>query len=150
MPHAAHGANTAEIEHHRSAGGLIVDGPRILLISVLEGRRWQLPKGHIEEGETPEQAAIREVQEETGVTGTIRAPLPGVEYWFVDRRKRRIHKTVDYFVLDYVSGDPANFDPEEVSGAEWMTWDEGLARLTFDNERKAVQVAREICENLTP
>ena len=134
------------IEHHRSAGGLIVDGPRILLISVLEGRRWQLPKGHIEEGETPEEAAVREVQEETGVSGRIRAPLPGVEYWFVDHRKRRIHKTVDYFVLDYVGGDPANFDPEEVSGAEWMTWDEGLAKLTFDNERKAVQVAREICE----
>lgn len=144
--HAAHAGNTADIEHHRSAGGLIVHGSRILLISVLEGRRWQLPKGHIEEGETPEQAAIREIQEETGVSGRIRAPLPGVEYWFVDRRKRRIHKTVDYFVLDYISGDPANFDPEEVSGAEWMTWEEGLARLTFDNERKAVEVAREICE----
>lgn len=138
--------NIADIEHHRSAGGLIVHGSRILLISVLEGRRWQLPKGHIEEGETPEEAAVREIQEETGITGTIRAPLPGVEYWFVDRRKRRIHKTVDYFLLDFVSGDPANFDPREVSGAEWMTWEEGLARLTFDNERKAVETAREICE----
>ena len=138
--------NIADIEHHRSAGGLIVHGSRILLISVLEGRRWQLPKGHIEEGETPEEAAVREVKEETGVSGRIRAPLPGVEYWFVDRRKRRIHKTVDYFVLDYLSGDPADFDPKEVSSAEWMSWEEGLARLTFDNERKAVQVAREICE----
>ena len=134
------------VEHHRSAGGLIVHGSRILLISVLEGRRWQLPKGHIEEGETPEEAAVREVQEETGVSGRIRAPLPGVEYWFVDRRKRRIHKTVDYFLLDYLSGDPANFDPEEVTSAEWMSWDEGIARLTFDNERRAVQAAREICE----
>jgi 8-oxo-dGTP pyrophosphatase MutT (NUDIX family) len=133
------------VEHHRSAGGLIVHNDRILLISVMEGRRWQLPKGHIEEGETPEQAAVREVEEETGVTGRIRAPLPGVEYWFVDRRKHRIHKTVDYFLLDYESGDPANFDPEEVSGAEWLTWEEGLSRLTFDNERKAVQAAREIC-----
>jgi 8-oxo-dGTP pyrophosphatase MutT (NUDIX family) len=140
--------NLAGIEHHRSAGGLIVHDSRILLISVLEGRRWQLPKGHIEEGETPEEAAVREVKEETGVSGRIRAPLPGVEYWFVDRRKRRIHKTVDYFVLDYLSGDPADFDPKEVSGAEWMTWEEGLAKLTFDNERKAVQVAREICEGV--
>jgi 8-oxo-dGTP pyrophosphatase MutT (NUDIX family) len=147
---APHAANVAGIEHHRSAGGLIVHESRILLISVLEGRRWQLPKGHIEEGETPEEAAVREVKEETGVSGRIRAPLPGVEYWFVDRRKRRIHKTVDYFVLDYLDGDPANFDPEEVSGAEWMTWEEGLAKLTFDNERKAVQVAREICEGGGP
>jgi 8-oxo-dGTP pyrophosphatase MutT (NUDIX family) len=113
---------------------------------VLEGRRWQLPKGHIEEGETPEQAAVREVKEETGVSGRIRAPLPGVEYWFVDRRKQRVHKTVAYFLLDYLGGDPADFDPKEVSGAEWLSWEEGLSRLTFENERKAVQVARAICE----
>jgi 8-oxo-dGTP pyrophosphatase MutT (NUDIX family) len=135
-------------EEHRSAGGLIVHGSRILLISVMEGKRWQLPKGHIEEGETPEQTAVREVREETGVTGQVRSPLPGVEYWFVDRGRKRVHKTVDYFLLDYVSGDPANYDRREVSGAEWMSWDEGIARLTFENERKAVQAAREIVERV--
>jgi 8-oxo-dGTP pyrophosphatase MutT (NUDIX family) len=114
------------------------------LISVLEGRRWQLPKGHIEEGETPEEAAIREVREETGVTGRVRGRLPGVEYWFVDQGKKRVHKTVDYFLLDYVSGDAADYDRREVSGAEWLSWEEGLARLTFQNERKAVEAAREM------
>jgi 8-oxo-dGTP pyrophosphatase MutT (NUDIX family) len=124
----------------------VVHGSRILLISVLEGRRWQLPKGHIESGETPEEAAVREVREETGVSGRVRAPLPGVEYWFADRHGQRIHKTVVYFLLDYVSGDPADFDPREVSGAEWTSWDEGLARLTFENECRAVRAAREIVE----
>ncbi|HEY6554254.1 MAG TPA: NUDIX domain-containing protein, partial [Vicinamibacteria bacterium] len=100
-------------EEHRSAGGLIVHGSQILLISVMEGKRWQLPKGHIEEGETPEETAVREVREETGVTGRVRGPLPGVEYWFFDRGAR-IHKQVDYFLLDYVSGDPADFDASEV------------------------------------
>ena len=123
-------------------------GSEILLISVMDGRRWQLPKGHIEEGETPEQTAVREVREETGVTGTVRAPLPGVEYWFVDRGRKRVHKTVDYFLLDFVSGDAANYDRREVSGAEWMSWDEGIARLTFENERKAVQAARSIVEGV--
>jgi 8-oxo-dGTP pyrophosphatase MutT (NUDIX family) len=127
---------------------LIVHGSQILLISVMEGKRWQLPKGHIEEGETPEQTAVREVREETGVTGRVLSPLPGVEYWFVDRGRKRVHKTVDYFLLDYVSGDPANYDRREVSGAEWMSWDEGIARLTFENERKAVQAAREIVERV--
>ena len=74
---------------HRSAGGLVVQGARILLISTQSGRRWQLPKGHIEEGETPEQTAVREVREETGVTSKVVAPLPGVEYWFVERGTRR-------------------------------------------------------------
>ncbi|HWM95123.1 MAG TPA: NUDIX hydrolase [Thermoanaerobaculia bacterium] len=137
-------------EHHRSAGGLIVHGSQILLISVMEGKRWQLPKGHIEEGETPAETAVREVREETGVTGRVRAPLPGVEYWFVDRGRKRVHKTVDYFLLDFVSGDPADYDRREVSGAEWMSWDEGIARLTFENERRAVRVARELVDPVPP
>jgi len=136
---------------HRSAGGLVVLGSRILLISTQAGRRWQLPKGHIEEGETPEQAAVREVREETGVTSRVVAPLPGVEYWFVERGAHRIHKQVDYFLLDYLSGDTADFDPHEVSGAEWFPWDEGLAKLSFENERRVVERARAIAAgNGTP
>ena len=133
-------------EHHRSAGGLVVDGSRILLISTQAGRRWQLPKGHIEMGETAEQAALREVREETGVTGRVVAPLSEVEYWFVEKGARRVHKRVDYFLLDYVCGSAADFDAAEVSGAEWFSWDEGIAKLSFDNERRVVLQAREILE----
>jgi 8-oxo-dGTP pyrophosphatase MutT (NUDIX family) len=133
--------------YHRSAGGLVVDGSRILLISTQDGRRWQLPKGHIEEGETAEQAAVREVREETGVTGRVVASLPGVEYWFVEKRAWRVHKQVEYFLLAYVSGDAADFDPQEVSSAEWFFWELGIARLSFDNERRVVQAAREIAES---
>lgn len=122
----------------------MVRGPLILLISTQAGKRWQLPKGHIEEGETPEQTAVREVREETGVTGRVVAPLHGVEYWFIERGLHRIHKQVDYFLLDYISGDNADFDAREVSGAEWFTWDEGIAKLSFDNERRVVEQAREI------
>jgi 8-oxo-dGTP pyrophosphatase MutT (NUDIX family) len=133
-------------EYHRSAGGLVVEGDRILLISTQAGRRWQLPKGHIEEGETAEQAALREVREETGVSGRVVAPLSEVEYWFVEKGARRVHKRVDYFLLDYVSGSAADFDAAEVSGAEWFSWDEGIAKLSFDNERRVVLQARDILE----
>jgi 8-oxo-dGTP pyrophosphatase MutT (NUDIX family) len=122
----------------------VVDGSRILLISTQEGRRWQLPKGHIEEGESPRQAAVREVREETGVTGRVLAELPGVEYWFVERGLRRIHKRVDYFLLEYVEGDPADFDPGEVSGAAWFGWEEGLEKITFANERRVLEEARRL------
>lgn len=124
----------------------MVEGDRILLISTQAGRRWQLPKGHIEMGETAEQAALREVREETGVTGRVVAPLSEVEYWFVEKGARRVHKRVDYFLLDYVSGSEADFDAGEVSGAEWFSWDEGIAKLSFDNERRVVLQAREILE----
>jgi 8-oxo-dGTP pyrophosphatase MutT (NUDIX family) len=133
-------------ERHRSAGGLVVESGRILLISTQEGRRWQLPKGHIEEGETPEQAAVREVREETGVSGRVAAALPGIEYWFVERGRRRVHKQVQYFLLTYLGGDAADFDAGEVSGAQWFSWDEGIAKLSFENERRVVQFAREIAE----
>jgi hypothetical protein len=57
-----------------------------------------------------------------------------------------VHKRVDYFLLDYVSGSAADFDAGEVSGAEWFSWDEGIAKLSFDNERRVVLQAREILE----
>lgn len=125
----------------------MVEGSRILLISTQEGRRWQLPKGHIERGESPEQAAVREIEEETGVSGRVIAPLPGIEYWFVEKGKRRVHKRVDYFLLSYVSGSVADFDAHEVSGAEWFSWEEGIAKLSFENERRVVEAAREIAES---
>ncbi len=130
-------------EHHRSAGGLVVHGARILLISTHDGRRWQLPKGHIEEGETAGEAAVREVREETGVTGRVVAPLPEIDYWYVEKGSLRVHKHVDYFLLEYQSGDPADFDAGEVSGAGWFSWDDGLGRLSFSNERRVAEQARQ-------
>jgi 8-oxo-dGTP pyrophosphatase MutT (NUDIX family) len=130
-----------KIERHHSAGGLVVRESEILLISTREGRRWQLPKGHLEHGETPEEAAVRETREETGVTGRVVAPLPAVEYWF-NERGVRIHKRVDYFLLAFVDGDAENFDRKEVSGAAWFSWEEGISRLTFANERRVAEAAR--------
>jgi 8-oxo-dGTP pyrophosphatase MutT (NUDIX family) len=135
-------------EHHRSAGGLVVRGETILLISTQKGRRWQLPKGHIEGGESVEQTAVREVKEETGVTGRVVAALPEIEYWYLEKGKLRIHKRVDYFLLEYESGDAADFDAREVSGACWFSWDEGLAKLSFENERRVAQQARTLAASL--
>ena len=129
------------VEHHHSAGGLVVRDGEILLISTREGKRWQLPKGHLESGETSEQAAVRETREETGVTGRVVATLPLVEYWF-NERGVRIHKRVDYYLLAFVGGDTADYDRKEVSGAAWFSWQDGLAKLTFANERKVVEAAR--------
>jgi 8-oxo-dGTP pyrophosphatase MutT (NUDIX family) len=86
------------------------------------------------------------VREETGVTGRVVAPLSDIEYWFVEKGRRRVHKKVDYFLLAYVSGDAANFDAREVSGAGWFTWDDGMGRMSFENERRVVRMARELSE----
>ena len=129
-------------EHQRSAGGVVLRDGQMLLISLKEGSRWQLPKGRIEAGESAEQAAVREVEEETGVAGTPVVPLERIEYWFFEAG-RQIHKTVDFFLLSYRSGSTADYDPREVSDARWFPVAEALDRLTFDNERAVARRAAE-------
>jgi 8-oxo-dGTP pyrophosphatase MutT (NUDIX family) len=138
------------VVHQHSAGGLVVRGGEVLLISTAGGARWQLPKGRLEAGESPRDAAVREVGEETGVTGHVVAPLPGIDYWFAEGAHKRIRKHVDYFLLDYVAGSEADFDPREVDAARWFAWDEALARLTHDNERRVVASARRLVEGEGP
>lgn len=132
-----------ETVHERSAGGVVVRGGEILLIAVAGGQRWQLPKGHVEEGESERETAVREVREETGVRGRALAPLPEIEYWFV-QAGQRVHKRVAYFLLAYESGSERDYDPSEVSGAAWFPWSEAIERLTFDNERQVATAAREV------
>ena len=133
------GATTVSEQH--SAGGLVVRGDEVLLIATAGGRRWQLPKGHLEAGELPPEAAVREVREETGVTGSIVAPLSGVDYTFLERGKHRIRKHVDYFLLRYESGSETDFEPREVVAARWFPWAEAIARLSHANDRRVAEQA---------
>ena len=95
-----------------SAGGLVIDstgtkglliGRRDLKDQTRERLLWSLPKGHIEEGETPEQAAIREVQEETGIESEIARELGVIDFWFM-AGGNRIHKTVHHYLFKEVGG----------------------------------------------
>ncbi len=146
-------ASPVASEQH-SAGGLVVRGDEVLLIATAGGRRWQLPKGHLEAGELPAEAAVREVREETGVTGSIVAPLSGVDYTFLERGRHRIKKHVDYFLLAYESGSEANFEPREVVAARWFPWREAIAKLSHANDRRVAEqawnIARERQASATP
>lgn len=96
-----------------------------------------LPKGHPEAGETAEQAAIREVREETGVSAELIEPLGEVEYTY-ERRGRRIAKRVAFFLFEYRSGDLADHD-HEIEDARWMRLEDAAARLSYDGEREMVR-----------
>jgi ADP-ribose pyrophosphatase YjhB (NUDIX family) len=126
-----------------SAGGLVVAGEgadaRGVLIGKLDrkGRLvWSLPKGHVEEGESLEQTAVREAEEETGITGEVICPLGVVDYWFV-AEGRRIHKTVHHFLLRATGGELSNADVE-VTEVAWVPLGEIPDRLAYPDERKLI------------
>ncbi|MGI8869292.1 MAG: NUDIX hydrolase [Mycobacteriales bacterium] len=133
-----------------SAGGLVVDrteltgtGARAALI----GRRsrggdllWSLPKGHVESGETTEEAALREVAEETGITGKIIEPLGTIDFWFVAEGKR-IHKTVHHYLMVATGGEISDEDIE-VEAVDWVPLSEIDTRLAYDDERALAERAR--------
>jgi 8-oxo-dGTP pyrophosphatase MutT (NUDIX family) len=130
-----------------SAGGLVVDSDRssAALIGRLDRRGrllWSLPKGHIESGETPEQAAIREVAEETGIAGRVLAPLGTIDYWFV-AEDRRVHKTVHHFLMEAIGGELSDEDME-VTEVAWVPLGELDGRLAYADERRLVKLAAEL------
>ena len=93
-----------------------------------------LPKGHPEDGESPVDAALREVREEAGVEARLVEPLGDVRYWYT-RDGRRIAKVVSFFLLDYVSGAVDDHD-FEVEHACWMPLEEAARELTYAGERE--------------
>lgn len=98
---------------------------------------WSLPKGHVELGETREEAAIREVEEETGIRGRILAPLGAIDFWFV-AEGRRIHKTVHHFLMERVGGE-LSADDAEVVEVQWVPLTEVSRRLAYADERRLME-----------
>jgi ADP-ribose pyrophosphatase YjhB (NUDIX family) len=134
-----------------SAGGLILDDPQGQPRAALIGRydkrgrlRWSLPKGHLEHGETAEQAAVREVAEETGIRGRVVAPLGTIDFSFV-AADRRVHKTVHHFLMYAVGGELSRDDPE-VAHVAWVALDELPTRLSYVDERTLLKQLPQLLE----
>ena len=127
-----------------SAGGVVVRGDEVVVIvptrRAANGNKvLALPKGHVDPGETPAQAAQREVREEAGVDAALVDRLGEVRYWY-QRDGRRIPKVVTFFLFDYVGGDVTDHD-HEVEEARWVKLDQAARDLTYKGEREMIERA---------
>jgi 8-oxo-dGTP pyrophosphatase MutT (NUDIX family) len=143
------------LEREFSAGGLVyrrrAGGVEVILAARRHAQSqklvWTIPKGHVEAGESSEEAALREVREETGIAAEVDAKLGDVTYWFARRDDRgepvRIFKRVRFFLMRAVGGRFADRDAE-MDAVRWFDLDEAVVTAAFENERALVRRAAEV------
>ena len=141
----------AAMKYLNSAGGVIfrktVSGFEAALIATKGRAIWTLPKGIIDKGEQPEAAAIREIREETGLSGKIVSPIDTKSYWFYMKNENiKYRKTVVYFLVEYVSGAIGNACPE-VDEAQWFSMDDAMKKLSYKSDREVFLKAAELLEH---
>ena len=136
-----------------SAGGAafrINDGKtEFAVVAVNPSRRWQLPKGLVDEDETAEQAALREVREEAGIECEIVEKIETIEYWYFGNEKGgrvRYHKFVLFYLMKYISGDTRDHD-HEISEVRWVLPDEAIEMLAFKGEKEVIEKAKDLLSN---
>lgn len=135
-----------------SAGGLVLRAEGVTYEAAVLLRRnrtgrleWCLPKGHLEGLETPREAAVREIREETGIHGTVQADLGIIDYWFTGE-DRRVHKVVHHYLLRAESGHlTVENDPDgEAEDALWVPVGDLPDRLSYPNEQRLAAAALEL------
>lgn len=152
----------ATIKHLHSAGGVIFrkrainltqEGARggdvisptdfdVALIATKNKTVWTLPKGIIDKGEQPETSAVREIMEETGLTGRIIDTIGDKSYWFyLKDENAKCRKTVSYFLLEYVSGNIEDYC-WEVDEARWFNIEDAIKQVSYKSDREILQRAK--------
>lgn len=134
-----------------SAGGVTYRhckaGIEILMVLDMFGR-WTLPKGRVEPGEEPDEAALREIREETGIRGRIVTVLSPAHYsYYCSHRRASIDKRVEYFLVEAVGDDSPRPQLEEIKAVKWVRGDEVVALMGYDNNIPTLRQALGILDD---
>ena len=127
-----------------SCGGVILDNNKVLLVQVksMKGRKiWTFPKGHIEQGETPRQAALREVLEETGYKAAIVKPLLKVRYAFT-LKGRYVRKVVQWYLMKKL-GRIGKHDPSEILAINWVSINKAKEMVEYPSDKRLLELVEE-------
>lgn len=127
-----------------SAGGIVFrrDGARTFFLLIRDPyRNWGFPKGHLELGEDPATAAVREVAEETGIGAVeLRAPVETID-WTFRFRGRQIHKVCHFFLMETTERRTAPQSAEGITACRWATYEQATKMISYDNARAVLDQA---------
>ena len=130
-----------------SAGGVVfrMDGGRPLFLLIRDSYdNWGFPKGHLESGEAPEQAAVREVVEETGLAAVeSRGSIDAID-WYFRFRGRLIHKVCHFYLMESIDDRTSPQKAEGITECMWMPYDEAARLISYANARQVLKRAQEM------
>jgi 8-oxo-dGTP pyrophosphatase MutT (NUDIX family) len=130
-----------------SAGGVVyrLDGGRPLFLLIRDSyRNWGFPKGHLEDGERAEAAAVREVREETGLASLeVRAAIETID-WYFRFRGRLIHKVCHFFLMETDRSDTSPQRTEGITACRWAPFEEAREAISYANARAVLERAHEL------
>lgn len=140
------GKRPAKLKVVTSAGGVIYrmrnNAVEVALIKLGNGTVFTLPKGMVDRGESIAETAVREVKEETGLSGRIRKELGSVTYWFyMKEENRKYKKTVHYFLMEYTGGVTEDHE-REVEDAIWFAMDEAISKVSYKGDKEILGKAK--------
>ena len=137
----------ARAQRETSAGGSVYrleeGAPLFLLIRDSYGN-WGFPKGHVERGEGAEDAALREVREETGLQELASRGLIDTIDWYFRFRGRLIHKSCHFYLMETSQSDTAPQRAEGITACQWVTYGEAHEAVSYANAREVLRRAREM------
>lgn len=123
-----------KMKYEKSCGAVVLDGDKVLIIQQNEGH-WGFPKGHVEEGETEVQTAVREIKEETNIDVKVDDKYRYVEVY---SPKENVEKEVVFFVASKVGGNVVAQE-EEVQNIEWLSITNAMERLTYESSKRVLR-----------
>lgn len=133
-----------------SAGGIVIKNDLVLVVENSRMKNpkdkwWGFPKGHLEAGESSQTAAIREIEEETGVKAEVVQKI-GQSKYVITKNNEQVFKVVTFFLMQYLSGE---LKPQEgeISDVIWLPYEEALKKLTFKSDKDLLKKTKEFADS---
>ncbi len=139
-----------KVREEVSAGGIVFrrDGARTFFLLIRDPyRNWGFPKGHLEDGEEPASAALREVAEETGLDGLeLRAAVETID-WTFRFRGRKIHKVCHFFLMETAQRRTVPQQAEGITACRWASYEQATKMIAYDNARAVLDQAKALLQD---